>query len=157
MRDVTFRLAPISRADAFEMLAELRGAALLDGVRGRPPIDRAALADLLLTVAGEGGLALQTANGEILEELDLNPVFAYPDGAVVADARIVYAKTLTLTGAASDAPTVGPWGSRGPMGPEVGSPADSPEDWPGLAPPVAALTFVATDGVRGAFVRAVMC
>ena len=91
LRDVTFRPAPISRADAFEMLAEVRGAALLDGVRGRPPVDREALADLLLTVAGEGGLALRAANGEILEELDLNPVFAYPDGAIIADARIVYA------------------------------------------------------------------
>src|SRR5262249_45744904 len=43
LRDVTFRLAPISPVDAHEMLAELRGAHLLDGVRGRPPVDRGAL------------------------------------------------------------------------------------------------------------------
>jgi acyl-CoA synthetase (NDP forming) len=93
LRDVAFRLAPISRADALDMLAELRGSALLDGVRGGRPVDRAALADLLLTIAGPDGLATRAiarAAGEVVEELDLNPVFAYPDGAIVADARIVY-------------------------------------------------------------------
>ena len=90
LRDVAFRLAPIARADALEMLGELRAARLLDGVRGAPPVSRAALADLLLTVAGPDGLALG-AGGEAIEELDLNPVFAYSDGAVIADARIVYA------------------------------------------------------------------
>ena len=56
LRDVAFRLAPITRADALDMLAELRGARLLDGVRGGRPVDRAALADLLLKVAGPDGL-----------------------------------------------------------------------------------------------------
>ncbi len=90
LRDVTFRLAPISRADALAMLGELHGAPLLEGVRGRPAVDRGALADLLLTIAGPDGLALR-GGAEVVEELDLNPVFAYPDGAIVADARIVYA------------------------------------------------------------------
>src|SRR5688500_4245301 len=91
LRDVTFRLAPISRVDALEMLGELRGARLLDGVRGGQPVDRAALADLLLTIAGPDGLASRTG-ADAIEELDLNPVFAYPDGVVIADARIVYAQ-----------------------------------------------------------------
>ena len=90
LRDVSFRLAPISRADALEMLGELRGARLLDGVRGAQPVDREAVASLLLSIAGPDGLALR-AGDEAIEELDLNPVFAYPDGVVVADARIVYA------------------------------------------------------------------
>src|SRR4051812_30514315 len=86
LHDVSFRLAPISRADAFEMLAELRGTRLLDGVRGRPPVDRAALADLLLAIAGPDGLATDPT----IEELDLNPVFAYPDGVIIVDAGIMY-------------------------------------------------------------------
>jgi acyl-CoA synthetase (NDP forming) len=90
LRDVAFRLAPISRTDALEMLGELRGARLLNGVRGAEPVDRAALADLLLAVAGPDGLALRIGT-ETIDELDLNPVFAYPDGVVIADARIVYA------------------------------------------------------------------
>ncbi|MFN8636634.1 MAG: acetate--CoA ligase family protein [Chloroflexota bacterium] len=90
LRDVTFRMAPISRTDALQMLGELRGARLLDGVRGAPPVDRKALADLLVVVAGPDGLATRQDNGEVVEELDLNPVFAYADGAVVADARVVY-------------------------------------------------------------------
>ncbi|MFN8164497.1 MAG: acetate--CoA ligase family protein, partial [Solirubrobacterales bacterium] len=85
--DVAFRLAPITRDDARQMLAELRGARLLEGARGRPAVDREALVDLLMTVAGPGGLA-EAADGAI-EELDLNPVFAYPDGLLVADARVV--------------------------------------------------------------------
>jgi acyl-CoA synthetase (NDP forming) len=98
---VTFRLAPISRNDALAMLGELRGTRLLDGVRGRPPVDRAALADLLLTIAGPDGLALRLADGEVIEELDLNPVFTYPDGVTVADARIVYGR---------EDPSIPPWG-----------------------------------------------
>lgn len=90
LKDVAFRVAPISRDDARAMLSELRGARLLDGVRGRPPVDREALVDLLLAIAGPEGLALGL-EGEVVEELDLNPVLAYPDGAVVADARIIVA------------------------------------------------------------------
>jgi acyl-CoA synthetase (NDP forming) len=94
LRDVVVRLAPIARHDALEMLGELRGARLLDGVRGAQPVSRAALADLLLTIAGPDGLALR-GDGEVVEELDLNPVFAYPDGVVIADARIAYATLST--------------------------------------------------------------
>jgi acyl-CoA synthetase (NDP forming) len=108
VRDVAFRLAPIARHDALAMLGELRGARLLDGVRGAQPVSRAALADLLLTIAGPDGLALR-GDGEVVEELDLNPVFAYPDGVVIADARIVYAPPTP-----QPPPSCLPWGPVSP-------------------------------------------
>jgi acyl-CoA synthetase (NDP forming) len=81
--DVSIRLAPISRDDAREMLAELRGARLLDGQRGRPGVDRAALVGLLVAL----GKAV-TAN-PAWREVDLNPVVASRSGAVAVDALIV--------------------------------------------------------------------
>ncbi len=81
--DVAFRLLPIEARDARCMLAELRGAALLRGVRNRPSIDHAALEALLMQVS-----ALVTARPDI-QELDLNPVLAYPDGVLAVDARIL--------------------------------------------------------------------
>jgi len=88
LKDVSFRVAPIDRKDAGEMLSELQGARLLEGARGRPPVDRDALVDLLLAVAGPKGLAVEP-DGEAVAELDLNPIFSYPNGLVVADARII--------------------------------------------------------------------
>ncbi|HET9199357.1 MAG TPA: acetate--CoA ligase family protein [Dehalococcoidia bacterium] len=83
LEDVVFRLVPLERRDAVEMLQEIRGSALLDGYRGSPAISREALVDLMLQVS-----AFIDAHPEI-SELDLNPVFAYPDGAIAVDARIV--------------------------------------------------------------------
>ncbi|MFC4564691.1 acetate--CoA ligase family protein [Nocardiopsis mangrovi] len=85
--DTSLRLCPIGRGDAEAMLGELRGAALLDGARGAPPVDRAALADLLLAVGGPGGIAERL--GPVLGEFELNPVIAGPRGAVAADARLI--------------------------------------------------------------------
>jgi len=87
LRDVAFRLCPITRGDAEAMLGELRGGALLDGVRGRGPADRAAIVDLLFAIGGEGGVLLNL-DGEV-DELDLNPVIVHERGAVVVDARII--------------------------------------------------------------------
>jgi acetyl coenzyme A synthetase (ADP forming)-like protein len=84
LRDVAFRLPPLSVADVDEMLGELRAAALFDGFRGAPPADRAALADVVARVAALADLVPE------LRELDLNPVIvgAAGHGAVVVDARI---------------------------------------------------------------------
>ena len=79
-RDVAFRRAPVTEAEAQSMLAQLRGVAILDGVRGRPPVDRDAVAALIAAVSRFGA-----ANADRLEELDLNPVLAGPDGAVAVD------------------------------------------------------------------------
>ncbi len=81
--DVVVRLAPVDREEALTMLDELRGAGVLAGARGRPPVDRVAVADL---VAGLSRLAVERAD---LDEVDLNPVIASPDGAVAGDARVI--------------------------------------------------------------------
>lgn len=85
LRDVVFRSLPLSGDDARSMLGEIKAKALLDGVRGAPPVDRAALVNLMLRIS-----ELVTAFPEI-EELDLNPVLAYPAGIVVLDVRILLA------------------------------------------------------------------
>jgi acetyl coenzyme A synthetase (ADP forming)-like protein len=84
LRDVAFRLPPLSAEEADEMIGELRGHALFDGFRGAPPADRAALADIVGRVAALADLVPE------LRELDLNPVIvgAAGRGAVVVDARL---------------------------------------------------------------------
>ena len=86
LRDVTFRVPPFTTHDASAMLDELRGAALLRGVRGRPAADRAALVDVLMKMQR---LAVDLS-GEVTE-VDINPLLAGPDGAVAVDALVVLA------------------------------------------------------------------
>ncbi|MGD9942637.1 MAG: acetate--CoA ligase family protein [Burkholderiaceae bacterium] len=87
LQDVAFRICPITRADAEEMLAELKGAPLLRGARGGLAIDPATVIDVLLAVGGDKGLLLDLADE--LAELDINPLMAGAGGAVAADARMV--------------------------------------------------------------------
>jgi acyl-CoA synthetase (NDP forming) len=81
--DTAIELAPVSEAQALAMLDSLRGAALLRGARGRPPIDRAAIARLIVGLAR---LGIERAD---LVEVDLNPVLAGPRGAIAVDALVV--------------------------------------------------------------------
>jgi acetyl coenzyme A synthetase (ADP forming)-like protein len=83
LRDVTFRLAPTSAEDALAMVEGIRTAEVLHGVRGRPGVDRQALADMIQRVSG-----LVSDFPEIVE-VDLNPVLAQEDGAIAVDARFV--------------------------------------------------------------------
>jgi acyl-CoA synthetase (NDP forming) len=85
LHDVAHRLTPVSDVDAAEMLATLRAGRLLDGYRGMPPGDRAALVEVLQRVS-----ALVEVVPE-LRELDLNPVKVLPPGAgaVVVDGRLL--------------------------------------------------------------------
>ena len=85
--EVVLRLAPISRADAEEMVTGFKGSELLGGFRGQPAVDMDALIELLLAVAGPDGVAAQL--GEYLAELECNPVIATPDGAIAVDARLI--------------------------------------------------------------------
>ena len=85
LRDVAFRIAPITEADAWEMVREIRAFEVLQGVRGQEPSDIGALVDILLKVS-----RLVVEHGEI-DQLDLNPIFVYAEGAVVVDARILLA------------------------------------------------------------------
>ena len=80
--DVSVRLTPLSVADAREMLRSLRLFPLLEGYRGAPAADVAALEELLLRVA-----ALVEAHPEVAE-MDLNPVVALATGPVAVDARV---------------------------------------------------------------------
>jgi acetyl-CoA synthetase (ADP-forming) len=82
LQDVSFRVVPVTRWDARRMVRDLKGYPVLRGFRGQPAASLEALEDLLLKVS-----RLVEENPEI-EELDLNPVFAYPDGALAVDARI---------------------------------------------------------------------
>ena len=81
-RDVQVRLAPVGPRTAAEMLRGLRSHPLLAGHRGAPPVDTAAVEDLVVRI---GSLA---AGHPQIAELDCNPVIASPSGAVVVDARI---------------------------------------------------------------------
>ncbi len=83
LQDVAFRIVPLERRDARQMIHEIKGYPVLEGVRGQDPADQAALEDLLLKLS-----AFVEAHPEI-SELDLNPVFAYKKGALAVDARIV--------------------------------------------------------------------
>lgn len=93
LADVAFRICPITRRDAEEMLGELKGAALLDGARGRAPVSRAAIIDALLKIGGEGGLLMTHAAD--LAEVDINPLIVSADGAVAVDARFVLTQPKT--------------------------------------------------------------
>ena len=83
LEDVVFRLLPLIPRDARQMVREIKGHRVLKGVRGQPPADMAALEAMLLQLS-----AFLEAHPEVAE-LDLNPVLAYPDGALAVDARIV--------------------------------------------------------------------
>jgi len=83
LKDVSFRIIPIVRRDAAEMIKEIRGYPLLQGYRGSEPANIASLEDTLMKLSDF------IDNTPEIRELDLNPIFAYKDGAVAVDARIV--------------------------------------------------------------------
>ncbi len=79
-RDVVFRVAPVTEAEALRMLDELKSRIVLDGVRGKPPVDRKAVAKMISAVSLFGAAA-----GPRLAELDLNPVLAGAHGVTAVD------------------------------------------------------------------------
>ena len=83
LNDVAFRVVPLRPKDARAMIREIRGFPGLQGVRGAPPVDLAALEDILLKLS-----TLAEQRPEI-HEIDLNPVVAYPTGALAVDARVL--------------------------------------------------------------------
>ena len=83
LKDVTFRLAPATTADAMSMLSGIQAHEMLEGVRGSDPVSKEALADVIVKVS-----QLVSDFPEMVE-MDLNPVFATKNGAVAADVRIV--------------------------------------------------------------------
>ncbi|MCJ7785115.1 MAG: acetate--CoA ligase family protein [Desulfobacterales bacterium] len=83
LKDVSFRIVPFEREDAREMIREIKGYPILEGFRGREPADVSILEEILLKIS-----RFVDDHPEI-KELDLNPIFAYKDGAVTVDARII--------------------------------------------------------------------
>lgn len=83
LKDVTFRLVPLAERDAAQMIDEIKGKAILDGVRGQPPADKAAIKRAILKVS-----EFVERNPDV-RELDLNPMLVYRDGVIAVDARIV--------------------------------------------------------------------
>ncbi len=85
LKDVTFRIAPFTVRDAEMMLREIRTRALLDGVRGQPPVDKKAIVDTLLRI---GQLVQEFPE---ITELDINPLIVYSknQGAIAIDMRLV--------------------------------------------------------------------
>jgi acyl-CoA synthetase (NDP forming) len=83
LKDVAFRVVPITQRDAQQMIRDIQGFPLLQGYRGQPAADLSALEGMLVEVSKFVEQHPQVA------ELDLNPVFAYADGALAVDARIV--------------------------------------------------------------------
>ena len=82
LRDVIFRLAPVSTTKAFEMIQATRSHKLLEGVRGMPVADQAAIAEVIQRVAQAA------AHFPELSELDINPLLACPEGCLAVDARV---------------------------------------------------------------------
>ena len=83
LRDISFRIAPLLRLDAEDMLDEIRGRRVLEGMRGKPPADREALIDVILKVS-----QLVTDHRDDIAELDINPLVVFSKGAKALDALI---------------------------------------------------------------------
>ncbi|MFN8585515.1 MAG: acetate--CoA ligase family protein [Dehalococcoidia bacterium] len=85
LKDVAFRIVPLEQRDAKQIIREIKGFPVLEGFRGKPGADLGALESMILQVS-----EFAASHPEVAE-LDLNPVFAYPDGAIAVDARVVLA------------------------------------------------------------------
>ena len=83
LKDVAFRIVPLVRRDASQMIREIKGYPILEGYRGQEPANIAVLEDMLLKLS-----AFVDKTPEI-KELDLNPILAYSDGAIAVDARVI--------------------------------------------------------------------
>ncbi|MBI2305604.1 MAG: acetate--CoA ligase family protein [Chloroflexi bacterium] len=83
LQDVAFRLVPLEARDARDMVREIRGYPLLEGYRGQPGVDIPFMEEMILLLS-----RFMEDNPEV-REVDLNPVIAYPEQALVVDARVV--------------------------------------------------------------------
>jgi len=91
LKDVSFRIIPLSRKDALEMIEEIKGYPLLQGYRGKESVDIPALTEIILKIS-----RVMEEHPEI-KELELNPIIAYKKGALAIDARIILEQEKALT------------------------------------------------------------
>jgi len=90
LKDVSFRIIPLGRKDALEMIEEIKGYPLLQGYRGKESVDIPALTEIILKIS-----RVMEENPEI-KELELNPIMAYKKGALAVDARIILEEKSVL-------------------------------------------------------------
>jgi len=90
LKDVTFRIAPITEKEARKMIAEIKADPILKGYRSQPPADIEALVKILINVSR------LTIDHPEIKEIDLNPVIVYENGAKVVDARIILDENLFI-------------------------------------------------------------
>jgi len=90
LKDVAFRVVPVSKRDAREMIREIKGYPILEGYRGQEPADITYLEELIVKVSDF------VEKNPRIKELDLNPIFAYRDGALAVDARIILEVSTAL-------------------------------------------------------------
>jgi acyl-CoA synthetase (NDP forming) len=83
LKDVNFRIAPLSTDDAREMITQLKAYPLLKGFRNTPPADIEAIVGILCSTSR------MVMDNQEIKELDLNPVLVYQKGAITVDARII--------------------------------------------------------------------
>ncbi|MEM1659097.1 MAG: acetate--CoA ligase family protein [Candidatus Jordarchaeales archaeon] len=86
IEDVSFRIAPVTRSEAIQMVKETKAYRLIQGFRGGQPLDLEAILDTILKVS-----QLSTDFPEI-NEIDINPLFAYPKGCIALDVKITIEK-----------------------------------------------------------------
>lgn len=82
LKDVVFKIAPVTRVEALEMLSGIKTAALLDGLRGQKAVDKPAVMDLIQRVSR------LVSDLPVIQEMDLNPVMAFEQGVFAVDGRI---------------------------------------------------------------------
>jgi acyl-CoA synthetase (NDP forming) len=85
--DVAFRVAPIDRVDALNLIHGLKGSKVLEGIRGKPPADLDSVMNVLTNVS-----ALMIEH-DAINQLDLNPVIVYSDAVCAVDSRIILRET----------------------------------------------------------------
>ena len=83
LKDVSFRIAPINRNDAEELIKEIKSYKILEGARGMPKADQETIVDILLKTSN---MLMECPE---IKELDLNPILVYEKGAKIVDARII--------------------------------------------------------------------
>ncbi|MFW9923069.1 MAG: acetate--CoA ligase family protein [Candidatus Thorarchaeota archaeon] len=84
IHDVSFRMCPTTKDRALRLINELKTQKMLNGFRGLPPVDREAVAEMIVKVS-----ELAIKHNEYIKEIDLNPVIANEDGVFGVDARII--------------------------------------------------------------------
>jgi acyl-CoA synthetase (NDP forming) len=81
-KDVAFALAPVKKDNAQWLVKQVKGYKLLEGYRGKPPVDINILLDMIVSVS-------ESVTTGLIKEIDLNPIYIYPEGAMVLDAKIL--------------------------------------------------------------------